>query len=312
MPRLGRQSNFTGALDAVVVIRGDAERVARWVEQGTVPAYVVDLDGPWCAVVAAGPGHAAAPFDDAATVLKEIEDYNRYDCVSTVRLRDWLLSRQRFWGAPIPIIHCPQCGEVPVPEDQLPVNLPEVEDYTPPTFDPETHEATIAELFAWAGVCDDYAALDEDARVELLTAELANNRPLAGPNATFSETTTKELAITAAAAHAVRTFGEKAVPNHVISMCTSVSDMLETAVLLKEAGLLTVTPDGPRCSVNIVPLFETIADLRNAVYSHVLQQSPQFFETTQTGEVLSRLTTDIALVETLMTTSITSMKKRPF
>lgn len=58
------------------------------------------------------------------TIIEQLEADGRGSGAVNFRLRDWLLSRQRYWGAPIPIIHCPVDGEVPVPEDQLPVTLP--------------------------------------------------------------------------------------------------------------------------------------------------------------------------------------------
>ena len=126
----------------------------------------------------------------------------------------------------------------------------------------EVHEEVMAELLAWAGVHPDYRSLSEDDRVEILVAELATRRPLVSPGAELSELARKELDITAAAARAVRVFGPSAVPNYIISMCQSVSDMLEAAVFLKEAGLLDASGDEPYGPVGVVPLFETIDDLQ--------------------------------------------------
>ncbi len=76
-------------------------------------------------MVRSGPFDGTWSTDGIAAVTEHLERQGIGRATVSYRLRDWGISRQRYWGAPIPVIHCPSCGVVPVPEDQLPVTLPE-------------------------------------------------------------------------------------------------------------------------------------------------------------------------------------------
>lgn len=78
-------------------------------------------------------GHFDSQFSSDAreTIVAWLEEKQLGRTKTTYKMRDWLISRQRYWGAPIPIIHCPEHGAVAVPEDQLPVVLPVIEDFAP-------------------------------------------------------------------------------------------------------------------------------------------------------------------------------------
>ncbi len=77
-------------------------------------------------LVNSGPYDGLAKAEAIGRIVADLEARGGGRGAVNYRLRDWLLSRQRFWGTPIPIVHCPDCGEVAVPDDQLPVTLPEL------------------------------------------------------------------------------------------------------------------------------------------------------------------------------------------
>lgn len=80
-----------------------------------------------------------------ACIIKQLEQLNKGSQKTTYKLRDWIFSRQRYWGEPIPLVHCPKDGVVPVPESELPIRLPDVERYEPTG----TGESPLAGIHDW-------------------------------------------------------------------------------------------------------------------------------------------------------------------
>jgi leucyl-tRNA synthetase len=111
-----RDLDFARTFDLPVRVVVDTEE-----EDSAVTGVATTGDG---VLVNSGPLDGLRKEEAIARIVDVLRERGTGDAAVNYRLRDWLLSRQRYWGTPIPIIHCPVDGEVPVPDDQLPVTLP--------------------------------------------------------------------------------------------------------------------------------------------------------------------------------------------
>jgi len=133
----------------------------------------------------------------------------------------------------------------------------------------DVHERTLAELFSRAKVAADYAGMSEKDKVALLLGELDKPRLLYSPYVEYSAETQSELQILRVAREIRQRYGERAIRNYIISHTETVSDLLEVLLLQREAGLLRMSWDEagtatPTLDLMVIPLFETIPDLRCA------------------------------------------------
>lgn len=129
----------------------------------------------------------------------------------------------------------------------------------------DKHEEVVAELLATARIEPEYSALPEDAKRAVLLRQLNDARPLRVPGATYSAHTQSELAIFETARWGRETFGAQAIRHAIISHTETVSDLLEVLLLQKETGLMHgLLAEDATADLIVVPLFETIEDLRNA------------------------------------------------
>ena len=119
----------------------------------------------------------------------------------------------------------------------------------------KNHEAAIHELLKFAQVCDDYSALDEQARIDLIIKELASPRPLVAQDAPLSAETRRALEFLHVFKMIQSEYGKEATGGYVVSMTEGVSDVLEVLLLAKQAGIK---------EIDATPLFETQADLERA------------------------------------------------
>ncbi|MCI5952451.1 MAG: leucine--tRNA ligase [Anaerostipes sp.] len=120
----------------IQVIAKDGKEIENMTEAYTDASGIMINSGDWN-------GMESSVLKEEAPEMIEKMGFGKK--TTNYKLRDWVFSRQRYWGEPIPIVHCPDCGCVPVPEDQLPLKLPEVEKYQPTG----TGESPLADIEEW-------------------------------------------------------------------------------------------------------------------------------------------------------------------